>query len=154
MLSVIGLESLDDLFDSVPAEMRLAGLLDLPGPLSELEVRRTMAAYAARNRDLVCFAGGGAYDHDLPAPVRHLLRPEFATSYTPYQPEVAQGVLQGLYEYQSMLCTLTGMEVANASLYDGASALVEGVNLAVAATGRADAWVSRAGNPPLRQMLL
>src|SRR2546427_7278801 len=152
MLAVVGLERIEQLFDPVPAPVLLGRPLDVPGPLSELEVRRLLAGYADRNRDdLVCFAGAGAYDHDLPSAVKALVRPEFATSYTPYQPEVAQGVLQGLFEYQSMLCALTGMEVANASLYDGASALVEGVNLAVAATGRDEVWVSRAVNPRFRE---
>ena len=155
MLETVGLDDAARLFDSIPSQLRLDRDLDVPGPLSELETRRLLSGYAARNRDdLVCFAGAGAYDHDLPAVVRALVRPEFATSYTPYQPEVAQGVLQGLFEYQSILCTLTGMEVANASLYDGASALVEGVNLAVAATGRDDVWVSRAVNPRFREVLL
>lgn len=153
MLGALGLSDLDELFQSIPEPVRLGRQLELPGPLSELEVRRLLAGYAARNRtDLVCFAGGGAYDHDLPSPVRALVRPEFATAYTPYQPEVAQGVLQGLFEYQSMLCELTGMEVANASLYDGGSALVEGLNLAAAATGRSEVWMSRAVNPRFRAM--
>jgi glycine dehydrogenase subunit 1 len=153
MLEAVGLDRLSDLFDSIPGELRLDRDLDTPGPLAELEVRRLLASYASRNRtDLVCFAGGGAYDHDLPSPVRALLRPEFATSYTPYQPEVAQGVLQGLFEYQSMLCELTGMDVANASLYDGASALVEALNLAAAATGRHEIWMSRGVNPRFRAM--
>src|SRR2546423_9526026 len=154
MLKTVGLDDLDGLFSSIPAHVRLGRDLDVPGPLSELEVRRVLAGYAGRNRaDLACFAGGGAYDHDLPSPVRALVRPEFATSYTPYQPEVAQGVLQGLFEYQSMLCALTGMEVANASLYDGGSALVEAVNLAVAATGRDQVLVSRFVNPRFREMV-
>src|SRR5206468_9178525 len=101
----------------------------------------------------VCFAGGGAYDHEIPSAVRRLaFRSEFVTAYTPYQPEVAQGVLQALFEYQTLLCRLTGMEVANASLYDGASACVEAVNLAVAATGREEVLVSRGLNPHWRQV--
>ena len=117
-----------------------------------------MARLAGRNRpagrDLVCFAGAGAYDHDVPAAVRRLaFRSEFVTAYTPYQPEVAQGVLQALFEYQTVLCRLSGMDVANASLYDGASATVEAVNLAVAATGNQRVWMSRGVHPNWRQVV-
>lgn len=152
MLRKVGLSDLDALFDTIPSEVLLGRDLLVPGPYAEIEVRRLLEGYAARNRIGVCFAGGGAYDHDLPAPVRALLRPEFATSYTPYQPEVAQGVLQGLYEYQSMLAELTGTEVANASLYDGSSALVESLNFAAAVTSREEVWVSRGVNPRFREV--
>ncbi len=102
----------------------------------------------------MCFAGGGAYDHDIPSVIRALAgRSEFVTSYTPYQPEVAQGVLQALFEYQTLVSRLAGLPVANASLYDGATALVEAVNLAVAATGRSRVWVSEGLNPRWRQAL-
>ncbi len=165
MLEFLGLSSIDELFSAVPPGLRLAGngadgdrrYLDLPDGLSEPDVAAEMERLAARNRfgpDLVCFAGGGAYDHEVPATVRRVaLRSEFVTAYTPYQPEVAQGVLQALFEYQTMLCRLAGVEVANASLYDGASACVEGVNLAVAATGRPLAWVSKGLNPSWRQVV-
>src|SRR3954449_2749843 len=140
MLASIGLSSVDELFDAVPGALRLAGGLDLPPGLAEADVAGRFDAYAGANRpvgrDLVCFAGAGAYDHDIPSVVGRLaFRSEFVTSYTPYQPEVAQGVLQALFEYQTLVTRLYGTDVANASLYDGASALVEGVNLAVAATG-------------------
>jgi len=113
---------------------------------------------AGRNRrsgaDLVCFAGAGAYDHEIPAAVRRLaFRSEFVTAYTPYQPEVAQGVLQALFEYQTLLCRLSGVEVANASLYDGASACVEAVNLAVTAAGRQTVWVSEGVHPHWRDVV-
>lgn len=155
MLDFVGVESLDDLYAHIPEAVRLAGGLELPGGLSESDVLATFAEFAARNRipgeDLVCFAGGGAYDHEVPSAVRALAsRSEFLTSYTPYQPELAQGVLQALFEYQTMLCSLTGMDVANASLYDGASAAVEGLNLASAATGRKSVWVSRGVHPHVR----
>ena len=102
----------------------------------------------------MCFAGGGAYEHDIPTAVRALAgRSEFVTSYTPYQPELAQGVLQALFEYQTMLCRITGMDVANASLYDGASAAVEGLNLAAAATGRKLVWVSAGVRPAIRAVI-
>ena len=157
MLASLGLSSLDELFSTVPEALRLAGGLDLAPGLSEPEVLERAGDVAAANRptgrELVCFAGAGAYDHEIPAVVRRVaFRSEFVTAYTPYQPEVAQGVLQALFEYQTMVARLTGMEVANASLYDGASALVEGLNLAVAATGRPDVWLSRGVHPNWRQV--
>src|SRR5215210_8142843 len=131
MLAFIGLSSVEELFDAVPAALRLAG-----------------------GRDLVCFAGAGACDHDIPSVVGRLaFRSEFVTAYTPYQPEVAQGVLQALFEYQTLVCRLFGTDVANASLYDGASALVEAVNLAVAATGRQEVWLSRGVHPQWREVV-
>jgi glycine cleavage system P protein (glycine dehydrogenase) subunit 1 len=140
MLSTLGLSSLDELYAHIPEQVLLERSLDIPDGLSELELIEDLRRLAARNRsadDLVCFAGGGAYDHYVPAAVWALAgRSELQTSYTPYQPELSQGVLQALFEYQSMICDLTGLAVSNASLYDGATALVEAVNLARAATGR------------------
>lgn len=160
MLAFMGLASVEELFATVPGALRLAGGLDLPDGLSEPDVGDRMEALAAANRpvgrgsSLVCFAGGGAYDHEVPAVVRRVaFRSEFVTAYTPYQPEVAQGVLQALFEYQTVVCRLTGMDVANASLYDGASACVEAVNLAVAATGRNRVWVSRGVHPNWREVM-
>ncbi len=158
MLATIGLSSLDELFAVIPEALRLAGGLDAAPGLSEVDVLERVAEVAAANRpagrDLVCFAGGGAYDHDVPAVVRRVaFRSEFVTAYTPYQPEVAQGVLQALFEYQTVVCRLFGMEVANASLYDGATACVEAANLAVAATGRPTVWVSQGVHPHWRQVL-
>ena len=157
MLAFLGLSSVDELFQSVPAALRLAGGLDLAPGLSEPDVAAEMGRLAGANAvapDLICFAGGGVYDHEVPAAVRSLtFRSEFVTAYTPYQPEVAQGVLQMLFEYQTMVARLAGLEVANASLYDGASALVEGVNLAVAATGRSRVLVSRGVNPNWREVV-
>jgi glycine dehydrogenase subunit 1 len=150
MLEAIGLGSLDDLFESVPEAVRLGRLLDVPESLSEIDLAGHMASLAAKSTGagLVCFAGGGAYDHYVPAAVRALAsRGEFATSYTPYQPELSQGVLQALFEFQTMVCELYGMEVANASLYDGANALVEGVNLAVRATNREVVLVAETVHP-------
>jgi glycine dehydrogenase subunit 1 len=133
MLAEIGVPSLDALFDQIPPEVRLGRPLDLPAGVSEQEIVADLVSLAARNRstdDLVCFAGGGVYDHYVPSIVWALAgRSEFYTSYTPYQPELSQGVLQVLFEFQSMVCELTGMEVSNASLYDGATALVEAVNM-------------------------
>jgi glycine dehydrogenase subunit 1 len=157
MLETIGVGGIDDLFEGVPASVRLDRRLAVPPPMAEDEVLGLMEGLAARNRpagDLLCFAGGGAYDHYVPAPVRHLaFRSEFATSYTPYQPELSQGVLGALFEFQTMVCELTGMEVANASLYDGSSALVEAVNLATSATNRTKIVVSEAVSPAYRRVL-
>ncbi len=133
MLSAIGVSSLDGLFEQIPSTVRLDGPLGLPEGVSELEIVEDMGRLAARSRhldDLVCFAGAGAYDHYIPSVVWALAgRSEFSTSYTPYQPELSQGILQALFEFQSMVCELTGLEVSNASLYDGATALVEAVNM-------------------------
>ncbi|MGO9911801.1 MAG: hypothetical protein ACLPQS_11640, partial [Acidimicrobiales bacterium] len=147
MLGFLGLSSLDDLFATVPAAIRLAGGLDLPPHLSEADVVDRLEVLGSRNRpvgrSLVCFAGAGAYDHEVPAVVRALAsRSEFVTAYTPYQPEVAQGVLQAIFEYQTMVARLSGLEIANGSLYDGAASLLEGVNLAVAATGNSNVLLS------------
>jgi len=133
MLNAIGIGAFEDLLD-IPESLRFQGELKLPEPLSEMEVTAHMDALSRENKnssDNVCFLGGGAYDHYIPAAVKHiLLRSEFYTAYTPYQPEVAQGTLQAIYEYQTMICELTGMAVANASMYDGGSALAEACLLA------------------------
>jgi len=140
MLEALGKRSIDDLFEQIPEGVRFRGPLDVAPGLSEPEVLRDLAALAGRNRsvdDLICFLGAGAYDHHVPSMVWAVLgRGEFATSYTPYQPELSQGVLQALFEYQTMICDVTGMEVSNASLYDGGSAVPEAVQMAVHATGR------------------
>lgn len=158
MLADMGLSSVEELFSMVPSALRLVGGLGLADGLSEPDVADRARSMAAGNRpagrDLVCFAGGGAYDHDIPAVVQALAyRSEFVTAYTPYQPEVSQGVLQALFEYQTLVCRLTGMDVANASLYDGASAAVEAANLAVGMTGRPTVWVSRGLNPNWREVM-
>src|SRR5579862_440582 len=151
MLSDIGLASLEELFDSVPEALRLAGGLDVEPGLGEPDVIAEMERLAGRNRsnrELICFAGAGAYDHELPAATRSLtFRSEFVTAYTLYQPEVAQGVLQALFEYQTLVARLAGLGVANASLYDGATAAVEATNLAAASTRRSTIWLS-GGVPP------
>jgi len=134
MLATIGVKSLDDLFKDVPARLRFPKL-DLPPALTEMEAANELADIAASNEnvrgDLVSFLGAGAYNHYIPAVVDHMLRRgEFYTAYTPYQPEISQGTLQATFEYQSLMCALTGMEVSNASHYDGATAAAEAVNLA------------------------
>ncbi|HZQ77302.1 MAG TPA: aminomethyl-transferring glycine dehydrogenase subunit GcvPA [Acidimicrobiia bacterium] len=163
MLAFLGLERLDDLFAHIPDAVRLASGLAVDPGRSEADVLDVVGGLAGRNRpagsaagagQLICFAGGGAYEHDIPSAVRALAgRSEFVTSYTPYQPELAQGVLQALFEYQTMLCRLTGMDLANASLYDAASAAVEGLNLAAAATGRKLVWVSAGVRPAIRAVI-
>ncbi len=134
MLAVIGVASIDRLFDSIPNNVKIDGLLDIPGPWSEIESRRWFRELAAKNKsavDHLSFLGGGSYAHSQPACIDQLLlRAEFLTSYTPYQPEVSQGTLQSIFEYQTHQCLLTGLDVANASLYDGSTALCEAVLLA------------------------
>ncbi|MBA3738479.1 MAG: aminomethyl-transferring glycine dehydrogenase subunit GcvPA [Actinobacteria bacterium] len=152
MLSAIGVSSLDELFEQIPSTVRLDGPLGIPEGVSELEIVEDMGRLAARSRhldDLVCFAGAGAYDHFIPSVVWALAgRSEFSTSYTPYQPELSQGILQALFEFQSVVCELTGLEVSNASLYDGATALVEAVNMSRTA-GRGRVLVSEGVDPRL-----
>jgi glycine dehydrogenase subunit 1 len=156
MLGFLGLSDIEELFAAVPQALRLAGGLDLAEGEPEPDALAHMGALARANRaaELVCFAGAGAYDHEVPPVVRALAgRSEFVTAYTPYQPEVAQGVLQAIFEYQTMIARLAGLPVANASLYDGASALVEAVNLGAAASGRQTVWVSSGVHPHWRQCL-
>ena len=126
MLEVIGVNSIDDLYSDVPSEVIFKGEYDIPEGMSELELRRHFEELGNKNKKLTIFAGGGAYDHYSPSVISHLLsRSEFYTAYTPYQPEISQGTLQYIFEYQSMICELTGMEASNASMYDGATAAAE-----------------------------
>ncbi len=130
MLRTIGVKGTEDLFTDVPADARFPNL-ELPPALTELEARRHLGQLAAQNvsvDDWPCFIGGGAYNHYAPAAIGHIMGlPAFYTSYTPYQPEVSQGTLQAMFEYQSLVCDLFGLDVANASVYDGASAVGEAV---------------------------
>ena len=157
MLERIGAKREEDLWASIPAEFRVAGPLPLPAPLAEYEIARRFEQWAERNADAgryACFLGGGIYDHFIPAALRSILgRSEFATAYTPYQPEVAQGTLQVIFEYQSMIRELTGMEVANASLYDGATAAVEAAHFAAGAKGRPRILCSAGVHPHTREVL-
>jgi glycine dehydrogenase subunit 1 len=155
MLNALRMREVADLFSHIPVGALLDHDPGLPEPLSELELMELVDGLGRRNRsDLVCFAGGGYYDHYLPPVVTALtMRPEFVTAYTPYQPEVSQGILQALFEFQSMVCEITGMDVANASLYDGATAAVEAVNLAVAATNRHAVWLSQGLHPRTRETI-
>jgi len=134
MLAAIGAESIDDLFDEIPPELRAKGLDGIPAGLSEMEVARLMQGRAHADGQPLCFIGAGAYEHHIPAAVWQITtRGEFYSAYTPYQAEASQGTLQVVYEFQSMMTALTAMDVSNASLYDGASALAEAVLMAVRA---------------------
>ncbi|MDI9422175.1 MAG: aminomethyl-transferring glycine dehydrogenase subunit GcvPA [Bacillota bacterium] len=140
MLQILGVDEVEELFDDIPEGIRLREELDLPGALSEAELVRHFAELAGQNKNLkevVSFLGAGSYDHLVPALIKHIVgRGEFLTAYTPYQPEITQGVLQSIFEYQTLICELTGMEASNASMYDGASALAEAALMACAATRR------------------
>jgi glycine dehydrogenase subunit 1 len=158
MLATIGVDSIDRLFDSIPADVKLDRLLDVPGPWSEIDSRRWFRQLAAKNHsaaDHLSFLGAGAYLHYQPACIDQLLlRAEFLTAYTPYQPEVSQGTLQSIFEYQTHQCLLTGLDVANASLYDGSTALCEGVLLAERVSkGRKKVVVAKTVHPEYTQTL-
>ncbi|MBL26294.1 MAG: aminomethyl-transferring glycine dehydrogenase [Rhodospirillaceae bacterium] len=155
MLAAIGVSSIDDLFADVPDAAHLSGLVDLPLHAGEMEVERTLSAMARKNvaaGDAPFFLGAGAYRHHIPATVDHLIqRGEFLTSYTPYQPEVSQGTLQAMFEFQTMVGMITGMEVANASMYDGSTACAEAVLMACRATRRGRAVLSGSLHPHYRE---
>src|SRR5687768_7548083 len=155
MLGVIGAPDIDALFADVPAAARKADLFDLPLHAGELEVERELAALAALNRPAGAgpfFCGAGAYRHHVPAAVDHIIqRSEFLTSYTPYQPEVAQGTLQYLFEFQTQVANLTGMEVANASMYDGSTGTAEAVLMAHRVSKRRKAVISGGLHPHYRE---
>lgn len=157
MLEKLGLHSIEQLYEDIPCQVRLKDDLDLPAALSEMELVRHMKDIAAKNKtvdEYICFLGAGAYDRYIPSVVKHVLaRQEFYTAYTPYQPEISQGTLQAIFEYQTMMCELTGMDVANASMYDGASALAEAVCMACQATGREKALVARSVHPQSREVV-
>jgi len=157
MLETIGVSDFEELLEAIPEEARFKGDLDLPEPLSEYEVTKLLQEIANKNEHAgthTCFLGGGAYDHFIPAAVGHVIsRSEFYTAYTPYQPEVSQGNLQAIYEYQTMVANLTGMDVANASMYDGASALAEASLLAQAQLRREKILVSKTVHPFYRKVV-
>ena len=156
MLDAIGVRSFDDLIADIPAE-HLNPHIDLPPPTSELELRREIGAMAEQNAapgDYACFLGAGSYRHFIPAIVRSVAtRSEFMTAYTPYQPEVSQGTLQAHYEFQSLVCQLTGMEVANAGMYDGATSMAEAALMAARVTRRDRVAVLDTVSPAYRQVL-
>lgn len=152
MLETVGARSIEDLFGSVPKGQRLSKPLNLPGPLSEHDLLNHMESL--QGTLFASFLGGGAYRHFIPSVISHLTsRSEFYTAYTPYQPEISQGTLQAIFEYQTLMCQLTGMEVSNASMYDGASSLAEAVSMAARVTGRKKVLLSRAVHPEYRQVI-
>jgi glycine dehydrogenase subunit 1 len=158
MLSFLGMDSLEQLFAHIPSAVRLSQGLDLPAGISEPDVAANFTRYTDANRaqasEMLCFAGAGAYDHEVPAVVKALAnRSEFVTAYTPYQPEVAQGVLQAIFEYQTLVSRLSGLPVANASLYDAATAMVEALNMAAGATGREKMVISAGVHPHWRAVV-
>jgi glycine dehydrogenase subunit 1 len=158
MLEAIGATSIEELFSVIPPEMRLKRALDVPAALSEIELTRHVHDLAARNRSAstaTCFLGGGSYDHFIPAVVDAIAsRSEFYTAYTPYQAEASQGSLQAFFEFQTLICQLTGMDVANASLYEGGTSVVEAVFMAIRHTGRmGKVHVAESVHPEYRQTL-
>jgi glycine dehydrogenase subunit 1 len=155
MLAAIGVETIDELFRDIPAGVRYDRPLDVPPALSEAELTRHLEELAARNViDDVSFLGAGIYDHYVPAVVDAVLqRGEFLTAYTPYQPELSQGVLQAIFEYQTAICELTGMDVSNASGYDGTTVAADACYVAKAATGRSRIVITEATNPQVRQVV-
>jgi glycine dehydrogenase subunit 1 len=156
MLEAIGVSSFDQLLE-IPASLRLNRPLNLPPPLSQMDLRRELSEISRKNLDAttaLSFLGGGSYDHFVPSTVGHVLsKSEFYTSYTPYQAEMSQGLLQTIYEYQTMICQLTGMEVSNASVYDGASALAEGALMAMRITKRGKILIARSVHPHYREVV-
>ncbi|WP_029630715.1 aminomethyl-transferring glycine dehydrogenase subunit GcvPA [Zavarzinella formosa] len=158
MLKAIGAESIDELFSTIPAEARLPRALNIPAAMEEIELTQHVGALGRKNQaagDHVCFLGGGAYDHFIPTVVDAVSsRSEFYTAYTPYQAEASQGSLQAFYEYQTLICQITGMDVANASLYEGGSAVAEAVLMAINVTDRkGNVVVPESLHPEYRQVL-
>lgn len=157
MLKSIGVSSVEELFAEIPQSLRFQGSYQLAGPLSELDLLKHMKQLAARNQtteDCVSFLGAGVYQHHIPSVVNHVIsRSEFYTAYTPYQPEISQGELQGIFEFQTMIAELTGMDVANSSMYDGATALAEAANVASAVTRRKKVIISGSVHPESRAIL-
>ena len=157
MLKVVGIDGLEGLFSAIPEDCLKRGPLNLPGPLTEWELNLHMASLAdsmATMPEYRVFMGAGSYEHFIPSSVSSLLgRSEFVTSYTPYQPEISQGTLQGIFEYQTLICRLLGMEVANASMYDGASALAEALLMAVRITKKKKVVLSTLIHPYYREVV-
>ena len=157
MLATIGAGSIEDLLSRIPTKARLSHPLNVSAAMAEADLVRHLRRLSSRNAnadDFACFLGAGSYDHTVPSPINHLIsRGEFFTAYTPYQPEASQGTLRSIFEYQTMMAELTGMDVANASLYDGASSLAEAVLMAHAVTERNTTVLSKGVNPLYRQVV-
>ena len=157
MLQSMNMESIDDLFTNIPKDLIFESKLNLNDSLSEIEISKYVKEISSKNKsvdDLTCFLGAGAYDHYVPSIIKHLAkRSEFYTAYTPYQPEISQGTLQAIFEYQTMICSLTGMDVSNASVYDGATATVEAALMATENTRRNSILISKAVSPEVRKVI-
>ncbi|GLI05869.1 putative glycine dehydrogenase (decarboxylating) subunit 1 [Paenibacillus tyrfis] len=157
MLRTIGVDSVEELFRDIPEPIRYRGTLPMSGALDEISLLKHMKQLASRNADTsqyTSFLGAGLYDHHVPVVINHMIsRSEFYTAYTPYQPEISQGELQAIFEFQSYICELTGMKVANASMYDGATALAEAGALASGATQRKEIVISRTVHPEAREIM-
>lgn len=157
MLESIGLTSIDQLFDDIPSDVHLKGPLNIPTAKSELEVKAYLTSLSKKNcslSEMPGFIGAGAYDHYIPSIINHIIsRSEFYTSYTPYQPEISQGTLQYIFEYQTLICNLTGMDVANASIYDGGTAAAEAVLMAAAVSKKDEIIISKTLNPNTKQVI-
>ncbi|KAB7706691.1 aminomethyl-transferring glycine dehydrogenase subunit GcvPA [Bacillus aerolatus] len=157
MLSFLGISSTDELFEDIPPEIRLKGELNIPAAIPEPQLLKKMHELASQNKNAnqyPTFLGAGTYDHYIPSVVNHMIsRSEFYTAYTPYQPEISQGELQAIFEFQTMVCELTGMDVANSSMYDGFTSLAEAASLAVASTKRSKVLISKAVHPESRAII-
>lgn len=157
MLSSLSIKRVEELFFSIPAKAWLKEKIKLPLPLSEIDIKKELGSLAQKNKnadDFLSFLGAGSYNHFIPSVVKHIIsRSEFYTAYTPYQPEISQGMLQSIFEYQSLICNLTGMDIANASMYDGATALAEAASLAVNFTKKRKILISQTVHPHYRQVL-
>lgn len=157
MMKAIGIEDTDELFADIPAGVRLQKELDLKQPINEYALTKELTALANKNictKEVVSFLGAGVYDHYIPSIVDHVIsKSEFYTAYTPYQPEISQGELQAIFEFQTMISELTGLPVANSSMYDGGTALAEAVNLSAAQTKRKKVLVSDAVHPEYQQVI-
>jgi glycine dehydrogenase subunit 1 len=157
MLAFLNMSSIDELFEDIPSDIRLDGELNIPKAMPEPLLLKKMQKLASQNKNAnyyPTFLGAGTYDHYIPSVVNHMIsRSEFYTAYTPYQPEISQGELQAIFEFQTMVCELTGMDVANSSMYDGFTSLAEAASLAIASTRRSKVLVSRAVHPESRAIL-
>lgn len=157
MLKEIGIDNIRDLFKAIPDSVYLTSALNIPDNISEIDLIKSLKALSEKNKNLddyTCFLGAGAYDHYIPTVIDSLIsRQEFYTSYTPYQPEISQGTLQSIFEYQTMICELTGMQVSNASMYDGATALTEAAIMTCEATKRTEILIAKSVHPESRKIL-
>src|SRR5881398_3735743 len=155
MLAEIGVASIDELFSTIPAEYRLTRDLDVPRQHGEQEVIEHFKAFAEKNATgYASFLGAGVYRHYRPVLIDTVVsRGEFLTSYTPYQPEISQGTLQAMFEFQTMICELTGMEIANASMYDGSTGAAEAIMMAIRVTGRHESVIARTVHPEYREVI-